>query len=118
MIRRREFIAGLGAAAAWPFAVRAQRPMPVIGYLRATAPTTAPILEAFRAGLAEAGYNEGQNVEIRYCWANNRADRLAQCAAELAHSQVAVIAALDSGPTVRAAKARYLENSNRVPLRR
>jgi hypothetical protein len=68
MIRRREFIAGLGGAAAWPFAVRAQQPaMPVIGYLSSFPADTNPkFAQAFREGLNDAGFVEGRNVAIEY----------------------------------------------------
>jgi putative tryptophan/tyrosine transport system substrate-binding protein len=106
-VRRREFIAGLGSAAAWPAAVRAQQPaMPVVGFLSALSPgPNAQRLDAFRQGLNETGYIEGRNMAIEYRWAENQYDRLPAMAAELVRRQVAVLAALGSTPGALAAKA-------------
>jgi putative ABC transport system substrate-binding protein len=106
-MRRRDFIAGLGSAAAWPVVARAQQPaLPVVGFLDLRSPRPdASNVSAFRQGLAAAGFVEGRTVVIEYRWANNQVARLAPLAAELVQRQVAVIVALDPGPTVLAAQA-------------
>jgi putative ABC transport system substrate-binding protein len=106
MMKRREFIAGLGSAAGWPLAARAQQATaPVIGFLRSTAANdSAYLLAAFHKGLGENDYVEGQNLKIEYRWGEDRHDRLPALAADLVRRQVTVIAAAGN-EAVAAARA-------------
>jgi putative tryptophan/tyrosine transport system substrate-binding protein len=109
-MRRREFIAGLGAAG-WPLAVWAQQPaVPVIGHLNAGSDSVS--LEAFLQGLNESGFVEGRNVNIEYRWADGRYDRLPALAADLASRKVAVIYANGGSFVTAAAK----EATSTIPI--
>jgi putative ABC transport system substrate-binding protein len=105
-MKRREFMTLFGGTAvAWPLAVRAQQStVPVVGFLSSRAPgENETILVAFRRGLKEVGYVEGQNVAVEYRWADNQYDRLPALAADLVGRQVAVI--VSNGPPITTAKA-------------
>jgi putative tryptophan/tyrosine transport system substrate-binding protein len=108
MIKRREFIAGLGSAAAWPLAAQAQpAPVPIIGVLNGRQPDAFADrwVAAFQQGLADAGFIVGKNVSIEFRWANLQLGQLPSLVSDLINRHVAVIFAADSIAPIRAAKA-------------
>jgi putative tryptophan/tyrosine transport system substrate-binding protein len=117
-MKRRAFISMLGGAAAWPLATRAQQAaMPVIGIIRTGRPETEPgsRMIAFRQGLSESGYVEGQNVTIESRWAEGQQDRYSELVADLIRWKVSVIATGANTPASLAAKA-ATSNRKHTPL--
>ena len=105
-MRRREFITLIGTAVAWPRAARAQSMMPTIGILNSRAPgESSRLLDAFRQGLKETGFVEGQNVRIEYRFAHNQNGRLPELATDLVQRQVTVIVSMAGTPGALAAKS-------------
>ena len=106
-MRRREFISILGgAAAAWPLAVRAQQPVPLIGFISGgSADASTGFVTAFRKGLSETGFAEGQNIAVEYHWLEGHYDLLSALVADLIRRRVALIATPGSAPAALAAKA-------------
>jgi putative ABC transport system substrate-binding protein len=112
-MRRRSFTAGIVTMTAVPRVAFSQNAMPVIGFLStAFADRSVPLLQAFRHGLSEAGFEEGRNVAIEYRWAEGRNERLSEMARDLVARKVAVIAATGGSPSPLAAKAA----SNTIPI--
>src|ERR1700757_5028964 len=106
-MRRREFITLVGGAAAWPLGARAQQPaMPVVGFLSSRSPgESAGVVSAFRQGLGETGFVEGQNLAIAFRWAEGHYDRLPALRAELVHQGVSVLVTAGGPPSALAGKA-------------
>jgi putative ABC transport system substrate-binding protein len=105
-VRRRDVIAGLGAAVVWPLAARAQQRIPLVGVLHSGAAAGfSSEMAAFHRGLKDAGYIEGQNVALEFKWGNSRPDVLPQLANELVQKQAAVIVTMGGNTPVLAAKA-------------
>jgi putative tryptophan/tyrosine transport system substrate-binding protein len=113
-MKRREFIAGLAGAAAWPIAAQAQQvAMPVVGFLSPIKAADAGIfLNAYRQGLNEAGFVPGQNVRVEYRWAEGQYDRLPGLAADLAKMRVAVITTMGDG----AFAAKAAQSNDAIPV--
>src|SRR5262249_47635414 len=105
-MRRRELVALLGGAAAWPAAARAQKALPTIGFLNpASADSYGHRLRGFHRGLKEIGFVEGENVAVEYRWGENRLDRMTALAVDLVGRRVSVIITGTSPATSFAAKA-------------
>jgi putative tryptophan/tyrosine transport system substrate-binding protein len=107
VVKRRQFITLLGGAVAWPLAAHAQQPMPVIGFLGSqSAETVADYLRAFRQGLKDAGYVEGETIAVEYRWAEGQVDRLPDLVADLARRRVALLVSGGGPASMAAAQAR------------
>src|SRR5260370_18029122 len=119
-MKRRAFIAGLGAAATWPLVARAQQPaMPVVGLISSRSPAdSANLVAAFRKGLGEAGYVEGQNVSVEYRWAEGQYDRLPALAADLVQRGVALLVTTGGEPVRTGRQGGDLADPYRIPHRR
>src|SRR5262245_65922370 len=113
-MQRRRFISLLGGAAAWPLIARAQQPaMPVIGFLSSRSPgESASVVAAFRQGLGETGFIEGQNLGIAFRWAEGHYGRLPALASELVSLPVALLFAAGGTPSAFAAKGA----TSRIPV--
>src|SRR6266567_4271351 len=110
---RRQFITLLGGAVVWPVAARAQQATSTIGFVSSRAPNeSAGVVAAFRQGIGEAGFVEGQNLAIAFRWAEGRYDRLPALVAELVNLRVAVLFAAGGPPSALAAK----EATSTIPV--
>src|SRR5215218_9926203 len=98
-MRRREFVAAMAGAAAWPLVARAQQPLTVIGFISSRSlADSAYLVAAFCQGLKQAGFVEGQNVGIKFGWPHGQYERLPQIAQEFAEQKVAVIVTVGGTP--------------------
>ena len=106
-MRRRDFITLVGGTAAWPLAARAQQgAIPIVGFMHILSPETVPdFVPAFRQGLKEQGFIEGQNLVVKYRWAHGDYNRLPELTAELIRQEVAVLAATGGQPSPQVAMA-------------
>jgi hypothetical protein len=118
VMRRRDFILGSGATVAWPFAARAQQAtLPIIGYLSPLDPEpTSYLVAAFRKGLSEVGFVEGQNVAIEFRWGRHESDHFPELAADLVRRKVAVITAMGSNALAAQPRRRRLRYRSSSPL--
>ena len=106
IVKRREFFAIIGSAGVWPFIALAQEPVPVVGFLNnATPEAYAPFVAAFKKGLAQAGYIDGQNVAIEYRWGHFAANQLSFLANELMQRKASVLVASGGDQIIQAARA-------------
>ena len=111
-MRRRELITLLGGAATWPLVARAQQAaIPVVGFMSGRSPEdSARVASAFRQGLADAGFIEGQTVNIEYRWANGDSDKLPALAADLVNRKVAVLVGVGGDVSAAVAAKASCEN--------
>src|SRR5260370_9655789 len=112
-MKRREFITLLGGAVVWPFGVNAQQSLPVVGFLSSrSSEESAHLVEAFRGGLKDGGFIEGQSVSLEFRWARGDYGRLPALAAQLVNRRVTVIAALGGDPSNKSAQ----QSTTTIPI--